>query len=134
MRFFRYSPAVTKRLRYWKSQRPVGSSRARVSYRPSMEISSEVQFYQRFRKEYKMHFTRGFRRNTNDAPLRTKLSAKKPPSLCVFFSDAPQPEDDLLHLRGAVQTKISELPRLLLSLFFWYQHSRRQMLTPKGVL
>ena len=49
-----------------------------------------------------MHFTRGFRRNTNDAPLRTKLSAKKPPSLCVFFSDAPQPEDDLLHLRGAV--------------------------------
>ena len=32
-----------------------------------------------------MHFTRGFRRNTNDAPLRTKLSAKKPPFLCVFF-------------------------------------------------
>ena len=49
-----------------------------------------------------MHFTRGFRRNTNDAPLRTKLSAKKPSSLCVFFSDAPQPEDDLLHLRGVV--------------------------------
>ena len=49
-----------------------------------------------------MHFTRVFRRNTNDAPLRTKLSAKKPPSLCVFFSDVPQPEDDLLHLRGVV--------------------------------
>ena len=37
---------------------------------------------------------------------------------CVFFfSDAPQPKDDLLHLRAAVYTKTSELPRLLLSLF-----------------
>ena len=36
-----------------------------------------------------MHFTRGFRRNTKDAPLRTKLSAKKPPSLCIFFLATP---------------------------------------------
>ena len=134
MRFFRYSPAVTKGLRYRKSQRPLGSSRARVSYRPSMEISSEVQFYKRFRKKYKMHFTRGFGRNTNDAPLRTKLSAKKPPSLCVFLATHLNRKMTFCIYEQRFTPKLLSYRAFCCPFFFWYQHSRRQMSTLKGAL
>ena len=81
-----------------------------------------------------MHFTRGFRRNTNDAPLRTKLSAKKPPSLCVFLATHLNLKMTFCIYEEWFRPNPLSYRALCCPFFFWYQHSRRQMSTLKGAL
>ena len=134
MRFFRYSPAVTKGLRYWKSQRPVGSSRARVSYRPSMEISSKFNFIRRFGRNTKcilLEVSGGIQ--TMHLYEQSSLLKNRLP--CVFFlATHLNPKMTFCIYEEWFRPNPLSYRALCCPFFFWYQHSRRQMSTLKGAL
>ena len=134
MRFFRYSPAVTKGLRYWKSQRPVGSSRARVSYRPSMEISSKFNFIRRFGRNTKcilLEVSGGIQ--TMHLYEQSSLLKNRLP--CVFFlATHLNPKMTFCIYEERFRPNPLSYRALCCPFFFWYQHSRRQMSTLKGAL